>query len=298
MLYIASTGRGAAIRDLHRDVRELAPGVELIEAADVVELQPLVRPGQVELALLEPDAMEIDVHALHQGLLRGLRRRSGQIAVSSAVHSAQRRDGRWNVVDQGGRTWQAPLVVNAAGAWADRVAALFGARRVGLRALRRTAFTIDAPADFDPHGRPMIADIDDAFYVKPDGHQFLCSPADESPQEPGDARPDEVEIARALQAIGEATTLDVRHVRASWAGLRSFVSDRVPVVGYDVTVEGLFWCAAQGGYGIQTAPALARTGAALLRGQPVPDDVARRGLTAAALAPDRRGLVTTDVATG
>ena len=291
MLYVASIGRSAAIRDLHREVRELVPDVELIGPEDVVALQPLLRPGYVELALLEPGAMEIDVHALHQGFVRGMRRREGTIAVSSAIHSAQRIGDVWTLVDRSGRSWQAPLVVDAAGAWADRVARLFGARPVGLQPLRRTAFTIDAPATSQERGRPMVDDLAAGFYVKPDRHRFLCSPADETPQEPGDARPDELEIARALDAINQATTLDARQVRSSWAGLRSFVSDRTPVVGFDPGVDGLFWCAAQGGYGIQTAPALARTAAALLRGQPVPDDIARRGLGAADLAPDRPSLV-------
>jgi D-arginine dehydrogenase len=178
-------------------------------------------------------------------------------------------------------------VVNAAGAWADRVGLRFGASGIGLRALRRTAFMVEAP----PGARaPMIADIDDAFYVKPDAGKLLCSPADETVQEPGDARPDELEIARAIDVINEVTTLDVSHVRSAWAGLRNFVADRTPVVGYDPTVEGFFWFAAQGGYGIQTAPALARTGAALVRGEPIPPDVAARGLLAPALAPDRSAL--------
>jgi D-arginine dehydrogenase len=287
MLHIASAGRGAAIRELYRDVSSLVPEVDLVEPDDVLKLQPLMRPGYVELALLEPGAMEIDVHALHQGFLRGLRRRGGEVVVSAPVHGVERRHGVWTVSDAAGRAWQAPVVVNAAGAWADRVAQVFGAAPVGLAPLRRTAFTIDAPAGVDARSMPMVADIDDAFYFKPEGRRFLCSPADETPQEPADARPDESEIARALETIGEATTLDVSHVRSSWAGLRSFVADRTPVVGHDPSVEGLFWYAAQGGYGIQIAPALARTGAALLRGRPVPDDVARRGLTADALAPDR-----------
>jgi D-arginine dehydrogenase len=143
---------------------------------------------------------------------------------------------------------------------------------------------VDAPPDARA---PMIADLDDAFYVKPDAGRLLCSPADEAEQEPGDARPDETEIARAIDVINEVTTLQIRHVRSAWAGLRTFVRDRSPVVGFDPEVDGLFWYAAQGGYGIQTAPGLARTGAALLRGEPVPADLAGRGLTRAALAPER-----------
>ena len=126
--------------------------------------------------------------------------------------------------------------------------------------------------------------------IKPEQQQFLCSPADETPQPPGDAKPDELEIARALDAVNEATVLDARHVRSAWAGLRSFAPDRTPVVGFDPAVEGLFWYAGQGGYGIQTCPAMARTGAALLRGLPVPADVAERGFDPAALDPGRAAL--------
>jgi D-arginine dehydrogenase len=291
MLHIGGIGRGSAIRQLHREVSALVPDVVLIPADEVLALQPLLRPGHVELALLEPGALEIDVHALHQGFLRGLRGHGGQVAVSAGAQRAERRDGVWRIADAGGRTWAAPVVVNAAGAWADHVARTLGAQTLGLMPLRRTAFTIDAPVPSAAAGLPMIADIDDAFYVKPEGPRMLCSPADETLQEPGDARPDELEIARALDAIGVATTLDTTHVRSAWAGLRTFAADRVPVVGYDPSVEGMFWFAAQGGYGIQTAPALARAGAELLRGHSIPEDLAQRGLTQSALAPGRPSVV-------
>ena len=123
--------------------------------------------------------------------------------------------------------------------------------------------------------------------IKPDAGKLLCSPSDETPQPPGDARPDELEIARAIEAINEVTTLNIRHVTSSWAGLRNFVADCNPVVGFDPTADGFFWFAGQGGYGIQTAPALSRTGAALLRGEPPPADVVERGLMTADLAPER-----------
>ncbi len=290
MLHIAGAGRGAAIRELHRDVSALVPDVRLVEPHEVTELQPLLRPGHVELALLEPGAMQIDVHALHQGYLRLLRARGGEVVVSAHAHGAQTNRGVWTIADASGRTWSAPTVVNAAGAWGDQVARLLGASPVGLMPLRRSAFMIDAPPGIDPRVLPMVADIDDAFYFKPEGPRLLCSPADETAQEPGDARPDEVEIARALDVLGAATTLDIAHVRSAWAGLRTFVADRSPVVGFDPNVEGLFWFAAQGGYGIQTAPALAQVGAALLRGEAVPVDIARRGLAVSDLAPDRPAI--------
>jgi D-arginine dehydrogenase len=286
MLHIARHGHGADVRALYDDVSELVPDVELLDAAEAAAAQPLLRAEHVELAVLEPGAMEIDVHALHQLFLAGLRRRGGRIVASAQAASA-RRDAGWVIADASGREWRAEVVVDAAGAWADRVGAIFGARRTGLRALRRTAFMVDAP----PGARsPMIADIEDAFYLKPDAGKLLCSPAEETEQEPGDARPDELEIARAIDVINEVTTLDIHHVRSAWAGLRNFVADRTPVVGHDPSVEGFFWFAGQGGYGIQTAPALARAGAALLRGESIPPDIVARGLTAAVLAPDRPSL--------
>jgi D-arginine dehydrogenase len=285
MLHVARPGRGVALDEMFRAVRVLAPDVQLLREDEVVAAQPLLRPGAVESALLEPGAMEIDVHALHQFFVHGLRARRGAITTSARVHSATRAGGVWTLGD-----WGAPVVVDAAGAWADEVATVFGACPVGLRTLRRTAFMVDAPTGARA---PMIADIDDAFYVKPDAGRLLCSPADETPQPPGDARPDEMEIARAIDVINDVTTLEVRHVRSSWAGLRNFVTDRAPVVGFDPDVPGFYWFAAQGGYGIQTAPALARTGAALLRGEPVPADVAALGLAADSIAPHRLDRVRT-----
>jgi D-arginine dehydrogenase len=284
MLHVGRPGRGPAIEALHDAVRVLVPDVELLDPDDVVRLQPLVRPNAVERALLEPGAMEIDVHALHQHYLRGLRQRGGTVVTGARIAGAQYADGVWCVGDSRIGDWVAPVIVDAAGAWADQVARTFGARPVGIRPLRRTAFMVDAPPGVRP---PMVADVDDAFYVKPDAGRLLCSPADETPQEPADARPDELEIARAIDVINEVTTLSIRHVRSAWAGLRTFVADRSPVVGFDRQAPGFFWFAGQGGYGIQTAPALARVGAALLRGQALPEDVAARGLASAALDPSR-----------
>lgn len=234
-LNIGLLGHGDAIRAMYDATRELAPDIELLTAEEAVRLQPLLRPGRIELALLEPSAQAIDVHGLHQHYLRALRSHGGLARVSARVVSASRTDGVWTVVDAAGARWQAPTVVNAAGAWADEVAALFGGVRVGLRPLRRTAFLVDAPPGSGP---PMIGDVPDTFYVKPDAGRLLCSPADETRQAPADARPDELAIARAIETINEVTTLDVRHVRAAWAGLRSFVLDRAPVVGADPRSTG------------------------------------------------------------
>lgn len=286
-LYVALGGHADAIAALHREVEALAPDVELLTPAEVAAVQPLVRADRVEAGLLEPSAMAIDVHALHQHYVHGLRARGGVTTVSARAVDARRAGAAWTVTDATGRQWQAPVVVDAAGAWADEVGALFGSPGIGLQPRRRTAFMVDAPPGAAP---PMFGDVPDSFYVKPEAGQLLCSPADATPQPPSDARPDELEIARAVEVINETTTLDVRHVRAAWAGLRSFVADGVPVAGGDPVAGGLFWLAGQGGYGIQTAPALARTAAAVLRGEALPADVAALGVTPGDLAADRPGV--------
>lgn len=287
LLQFASHGRADALETMFATVRGLTPDAQLISPAEAATLFPPLRPERVDLALYEPGSMEIDVHALHQGFVRGLRSRGGVVATSSAVVGLRREHGLWRVDTADGTVRRAAVLIDAAGAWADSVATLAGAARIGLRPLRRTIFMISAPEDVDTSALPTLSDVDETFYLKPEGTQILCSPADETPTEPSDARPDEIEIARALDAVHDTTTLTARHVRSSWAGLRSFVADRTPVVGFDDRLDGFFWCAGQGGYGIQTAGALARVGAALVRGESVPDDVLARGLRVADLAPGR-----------
>jgi D-arginine dehydrogenase len=179
------------------------------------------------------------------------------------------------------------VLVDAAGSWCDAVASSAGVRPVGIHPLRRTVFTIGAPDHVDIATVPLVADVAGTFYLKPEGPQILCSPADEVPSEPCDARPEEVDIAKAIDVINAATNLDIRHVRSSWAGLRNFVADRSPVCGFDDEVDGFFWFVGQGGYGIQMAAALARTGAALIRDDRVPDELAARGLEPAMLHRNR-----------
>jgi len=292
LLFVAPEGRGDLLRQLQADVSSLVPDVRLVGADEARGLNPVLAPGYVELAMLEPRAMEIDVHAVHQGYLRGMRRRKGEIYTSAKVAGASYRDGVWTLTDAHGERFQAPVVVNAAGAWADKVAALAGVSPVGIMPLRRTIFTLEAPEGLETSLLPLTGDIDGTWYIKPEGRQFLCSPADEVLQPPSDAKPDEIQIARALDAINTATTLNSRHVRSAWAGLRNFVPDRVPVVGFDPLAESFFWFAGQGGYGIQTAPAMARAGAALIRGDEFPEDIRQRGLTACGLARDRPGIST------
>lgn len=289
LLQIAAVGRGDALEAMYADVSRLTPDAQLVSPTDARAFFPPLRPELIDCALHEPHSMEVDVHALHQGFVRGLRDRGGRVHTGAGVTQLRRIDGLWHVHTTDGSVHTAPLVVDAAGAWADVVGALAGADPIGLVPMRRSVFMVAAPDDLDTANLATLSDMDEKFYIKPEGAQLLCSPADETPIEPSDARPDELEIARAFDDIAEATTLTGRHLRSSWAGLRSFVPDRTPVVGFDRKVEGFFWCAGQGGYGIQTCAALARVGASLVRRQPLPADVIARGLDEADLSPSRLG---------
>jgi len=230
--------------------------------------------------------MDIDVHALHQGYLRGLRERGGALTCNAEVQALSRHGGRWRVQMRAGEM-AAPLIVNAAGAWADEIARLAGARPIGLLPKRRTAITFDLPQGAAVAGWPAVIDVDEQWYFKPDAGRLLASPADETPSAPCDAQPDEYDVALLVDRLTRVTTLQVPRIRARWAGLRSFVADRTIVAGFDAQIEGFFWLAGQGGYGIQTAPAVARLAAALVAGRAMPPDIAELGVDAAALSPER-----------
>lgn len=239
------------------DIRELAPD----EAAEIV---PVLRPELLAAASYEPGAADMDVAAIHQSFVRTFRRHGGSILTESRVGKLELRDQSWRVTTERGDRHTAQVVVNAAGAWCDVVGSMTGARPIGLVPKRRTVFMVTAPEGSE--GWPLTVDAAHTFYFKPDGPQLLCSPADETPTEPQDVRPDEIDIALAIERINEMTTLGIRSIRSSWAGLRSFVADGGMVIGFDSEVDGLFWLAGQGGTGIQTSPAAGALAADLIRG--------------------------------
>lgn len=290
LLQFAKQGRGTVIEQLHADVLPLVPDAQLLTPDQVAEVFPVVAPGYAERGMYEPGAMELDVAGLHQGYVRGLKANKGEIVKSAKVVSLTRGIDSWTVETADGERRTAADIIDAAGAWGDVVAELAGGKPVGLMPLRRTIFMVNSPEGAGTKDLPIFGDIDQSFYIKPEGTQFLCSPADETPCPPSDAKADELEIARAIEEINAATTLDVRSVTTAWAGLRSFVPDRNFVVGPDPEVPGFHWFVGQGGYGIQTAPAAAMVGAALVRGEQLPADLIDRGLDAARLAPHRAGM--------
>jgi len=259
---------------------------EQLDTAQTYAAQPLLRAGYATGAMLDRSGQDIDVSALHQGYLKALRRAGGILLTDSPVSGVQRLSGIWQVT-AGREHYSAPVVINAAGAWADKVGALAGAETIGLIPKRRTALMIASPQASKTDPLPLTVDIEEQFYLKPDAGRLLISPANQDPEEPSDVQPDELDVAICIDRIERAFDLSVRRVENKWAGLRNFVTDKSPVVGWSDQAEGFFWLAGQGGYGIQTAPALARFAAALASGHAVPQDILDQGLDPAIIAPAR-----------
>lgn len=285
VMTFAPPGDETLLDQHQQDLQSLGVAVERIDAAAAQRLVPVLRPDRVSGAVLEPDSWDMDVDVIHQGFLRGLRRRGGLLTCRAEVRGATAIDGRWRVTTTAGE-FEAPVVVNAAGAWCDALAALFGARPIGLEPRRRSALLFDAPPGLAIDDWPLVAAADGSFYFKPDAGRLFGSPANQDPTTAQDVQPEELDIAIAVDRIETNTTMTVRP-RRTWAGLRSFVADGEMVAGFDPQVPGLFWCAGQGGYGIQSSPAMSEACAALIVGEPLPDRLARAGLTAARLSPER-----------
>lgn len=276
-LWVGAEGRLDELERLRRTMLPLSPALVSLAPSEVLEHCPVLRPDWLTGGVLEPDSYDIDVAGLHQAFLRGARSAGAAVERSSAVIGLERVRERWEVQTVNG-SFAAPVVINAAGAWADEVARLAGVDALGLQPLRRTIFTFAPPDDLPEEevGRwPLVGDIGGGFYFKPEGpSQLLGSPADETPDVPRDARATELDVARGIDAVNTATTLGVRAVRSVWAGLRTFAPDRHPVVGLDESAEGFVWCAGQGGTGIQTSPAMGEVVATVVCGTPPPEPLA------------------------
>ena len=273
VLWVGGAGRLGDLVRLRDEVLPRSPHLELIGAPDARAYCPVLDPDWVVGGMLEEGSFDIDVAGLHQAFLRGARRQDATIVRAGAVTAMRRAGGCWEV-RAGTGSFAAPVVVNAAGAWADELGRCAGVAPLGLAPLRRTIFTFGAPSEYaaeEVWRWPLVADIAGGFYFKPEGpSQLLGSPADETPDAPCDARADELDVARGIDAVNGATTLAVRAVRSVWAGLRTFAADRHPVAGFDDTAEGFVWCAGQGGTGIQTSPAMGEAVASVVCGTPPP----------------------------
>ena len=281
------SGDPAELQNQYLSAKATVPQMQLLSAEEACVRLPILRREKVHGAIYDPTASDIDTDALHQGYLRGIRRNQGQVLTDTQVVSLSRdAEGIWQVQTDG-QTFSAPVIINAAGAWADKIGALAGAQPLGLQPKRRAAFIFAGPEGVNIHHWPMLVSLDESFYMKPDAGMLLGSPANADPVEPHDVQPEELDIAMGIYQIEEATTLTIRRPTRTWAGLRSFVSDGDLLSGFDPQVPGLFWVAAQGGYGIQTSPAMGQASAALVRGEALPEALSKFGLNAAMLAPAR-----------
>ena len=289
VLYIATAAQRALLDAAYAEALRHAPAARRLDAAALRALVPVLQDGIVD-GFLDEGARDIDVHGLHQGFLRGLRQAGGALWCSAEVTALARVAGLWTVTLADGRSVQAPVVVNAAGAWADVLGGLAGAAPIGLTPRRRSAFTFGVPEGVDATHWPAVISADESFYIKPDAGQLLGSPANADATTPHDVQPEELDVATGIWRIEEATTLQIRRPSHTWAGLRSFVEDGELVVGWDASptpLPGFFWLAAQGGYGIQSAAGYSLLARNLILGEAVDATLRAQGVDAAVLSPAR-----------
>ncbi|MEK7737558.1 MAG: FAD-dependent oxidoreductase, partial [Pseudomonadota bacterium] len=272
----------------YREVAPLDSGVRRLDGGEVLQRVPFLKSEFSLGGVFEAGAMDMDVHALHQGYLRGARARGARLLCDAGIIAAAFEHGEWRLATrQGGVEVSAACLVNAAGAWADDLARLAGLPPIGIAPLRRTALVVETDLAMERHDWPMAIDTDETLYFKPDAGRILVSPADETPTQPCDAQPDEYDIAVAIDRFESVTKLRVKKITGKWAGLRSFAPDRTPVIGFDAHNARFFWFAGQGGYGIQTAPGNAILARALIVGEALPERLLAAGVVPELLSPAR-----------
>ena len=257
----------AELDQLEADIRQFAE-LERLDERGVHELCPILKPDAVH-GIVDHHGIRLDAHALLQGNLRQLRTNGGELVTNARVESITR-DAAWTVITERGEGFSAPILVNAAGSWADTIAKLAGVQPIGLEPKRRTIITFDAPPGTPLDHLPFAKTIPDELYFAPESGRLFASPMDEVPSDPCDAQPDEYEVALAAYRMEERTTVKVDRIHSRWAGLRSFTPDKHPAVGFASDADDFFWLAGQGGYGLQTSPAMAAIVESLIAGTPWP----------------------------
>jgi len=254
-------------------------------AAEALARVPALRSDSDMGFAWEEAAFDIDVARLHDGFLKQAKRGGATLHCNARVDDVTKTPSGWRV-SAGDDVFETPVVVNAAGAWADTVASLAGARPAGLTPLRRSAAMIPVPDEYEPSDWPMVVNVAESFYFRPDGGSLMLSPADTTPVEPHDAYADDMAIAEAADVFGRTMTFPVTRVTHTWGGLRTFAPDKTPVVGMDA-LDGFFWLAGQGGYGIQTSPAMAMLASDLLLGNTLDAQLQKVDLDPEELSPRR-----------
>lgn len=288
VMYVGTKAHKPLIDAAYAEAVKHSPHAQRLGGDALRALVPVLSDTIVD-GFADDGARDIDVHALHQGFLRGLRQAGGALWCNAEV-TALAQDGasrHWTVTLADGRTAQAAVLVNAAGAWADTLGHMAGAREIGLVPARRSAFTFPVPQGMDASAWPAVISADESFYFKPDAGQLMGSPANADATYPHDVQPEEEDIATGIWHIEQATTLQIRRPSHTWAGLRSFVADGEMVIGWDAAVPQLFWVAAQGGYGIQSAAGYSLLARNLIVGEPVDAQLLTQGVAPEQLTPVR-----------
>lgn len=295
-LTLANDEQSAEVDAFLAEWRALVPQLEEISVAAALKKIPVLRREFVVRALFDPSVGDLDVHALISGHRKRVMAAGGSVRTSARVDALEH-GVVWRVRVTAAHTsgvqreWlAADVVINAAGAWGEEIGKLAGVRGVGLVPMRRTACLIDAPPGHDVRQWPMAHDVRGTFYFRPDGNRLMVSPADATPTQPCDAQPEEIDVAIGIDRAQAFADLPVRAIAHRWAGLRSFVADNIPVAGYASGAPGFFWLVGQGGFGVQTSPAMARIARALVLGEALPSELLANGITSAAFAAGRKGL--------
>ena len=255
-----------AREDQKKSLENLAseqPKLLQLDSDSLVSWIPILRSDYAVGGLRDDHGGDIEVNSLLQGYLRLLRRHNGTLVTNQAVNQLTRQDATWKVSTTQ-EEFFSPVIVNAAGAWADGIAELAGLEKLGLQPKRRSALLIDRPEGYDIENWPLVVDVDEEFYFKPDAGQLLISPANEDLSMACDSRPEELELAIGVDRFENATGYEVKKINHSWAGLRTFAPDKTFVAGFDPRIDGFFWLAGQGGYGVQSAPGLAQLSMSLI----------------------------------
>jgi D-arginine dehydrogenase len=261
-------------------------GLTELSMAQTRELFPVLKPDYAKRSFLDGMTGDLDVDLLHRGYLRMLKECGGKVMLSAPLQLGEYSGSAWNI-RCGGTDITATVIVNAAGAWGDVVAKLCGVTPVGLTPKRRSIGVIPMPADVDFARWPMVTDIGETWYAKPQSGKMIVSSADATPVQPHDAYADDMAIAEGIDRMMAATTIEVERLEHSWGGLRTFAPDGSPVIGFDPPTEGFFWLVGQGGYGIQSAPGLSAMAADMARGLPISQAIIDLGLNRADIAPER-----------
>ncbi|MBV9929689.1 MAG: FAD-binding oxidoreductase [Alphaproteobacteria bacterium] len=288
-VYAAAEEQVPKIEALAAEMARFTDKVERIGPDRIRELCPVARtgPGHAIAAIYDPTGLKIEAAALLQGYAKAIRAAGSQVFNGRRVASVDRKRDGWQVVTEAGETFSAPILINAAGAWADKVAAMADVAPIGLQPKRRTIIVVDPPAGMNVSPWPFFHSAGGDFYMLPEAGQILVSPEDEVDDAPCDAAPEEYDAALAAYRLEQHTTLTVTRIAHRWAGLRSFVADRTPTAGFDPAAPGFFWLVGQGGYGLQTAPAMAAIAEALATGGAWPEELEACGVEPAAIRPER-----------